>query len=160
MLTTLLAAAVVSFFEGTISRWAALAVFLPMISAVGGNAGMQALTVIVRGLALGDVTPGDAMRAVRKELAIGLANGIVLGCLIGLLAFGWKESLLLGIVAGAAMLLNQIVGTLSGVAVPFGLRKCGIDPALASSIFVTTITDVIGFLVFLGLAALAIAKFG
>ena len=156
MLTTLLAAAVVSFFEATISRWAALVVFLPMISAVGGNAGMQALTVIVRGLALGDVAPGDAMRAVRKELAIGLANGVVLGLAIGLLAFGWKGSLLLGSIAGAAMMLNQVVGALSGVAVPFGLRRCGIDPAMASSIFVTTITDVIGFLVFLGFAAMAL----
>lgn len=160
MLTTMLAAAVVSFFEETISRWAVLVVFLPMISAVGGNAGMQTLTVIVRGLALGDVAPGDAMRAVRKELAIGLANGLALGFLIGLLAFGWKGSLVLGAVAGTAMLLNQMVGTLSGVAVPFGLRKCGVDPALASSIFVTTITDVIGFLVFLGLAALAMGRLG
>ena len=159
MVTTLLAAAVVSFFEETISRWAALVVFLPMISAVGGNAGMQTLTVIVRGLALGDVTPGDAMRAVRKELLIGLSNGVVLGCLIGLLAFGWKESLLLGALAGTAMLLNQVIGTLSGVAIPFGLRRCGIDPALASSIFVTTITDVIGFLVFLGLATVAMRLF-
>jgi magnesium transporter len=156
MLTTLLAATVVSFFEATISRWAALVVFLPMISAVGGNAGMQALTVIVRGLALGDVAPGDAMRAMRKELAIGLANGVVLGLAIGLLAFGWKGSLLLGSIAGAAMMLNQVIGALSGVAVPFGLRRCGIDPAMASSIFVTTITDVIGFLVFLGFAAMAL----
>lgn len=160
MLTTLLAAAVVSFYEETISRWAALVVFLPMISAVGGNAGMQALTVIVRGLALGDVAPGDAMHAVRKELAIGLANGLALGCLIGLLAFGWKGSLILGAVSGAAMLLNQMVGTLSGVVVPFGLRKCGIDPALASSIFVTTITDMIGFLIFLGLATIAMRAYG
>lgn len=160
MLSTLLAAAIVSFFEDTISRWAALVIFLPIISAVGGNAGMQALTVIVRGLALGDIAPGDAMRAVRKELAIGLANGVALGCGIGLLAFGWKQSLVLGIISGAAMLFNQIVGTMSGVAVPFGLRKCGIDPAMASSIFVTTITDVVGFLVFLGLAAAAMQAFG
>jgi magnesium transporter len=160
MFTTLLAAAVVSFYEETIARWAALVVFLPMISAVGGNAGMQALTVVVRGLALGDVAPGDAMRAVRKELAIGLANGVALGCLIGLLAFGWKGSLILGVISGAAMLLNQMVGTLSGVAVPFGLRKCGIDPALASSIFVTTLTDMIGFLIFLGLATAAMRAYG
>ncbi len=160
MLTTLLAGAVVSFFEETISRWAVLVVFLPMISAVGGNAGMQALTVVIRGLALGEVTPGDALRAARKELAIGLANGFVLGSAIGLLAFGWKGSLPLGLVAGTAMLLNQVAGTLSGVAVPFGLRRCGIDPALASSIFVTTITDLIGFLVFLGLAAAAMQAFG
>ena len=160
MLTTLLAAAVVSFFEETIARWAALVMFLPMISAVGGNAGMQAVTVIVRGLALGDVAPGDASRAVRKELAIGLANGFVLGVLIGVLAFGWKGSLVLGAVAGLAMLLNQIAGTLAGVAVPFGLRKCGIDPALASSIFVTTLTDMIGFLIFLGLATAALRTYG
>jgi magnesium transporter len=156
MLTTLLAGAVVSLFEATISRWAALVVFLPMISAVGGNAGMQVLTVIVRGLALGDVAPGDAMRAVRKELAIGVTNGMVLGVVIGLLAFGWKGSLVLGLVAGAAMLLTQVIGALSGLAVPFGLRRCGVDPAMASSIFVTTITDVIGFLVFLGFAAMAL----
>jgi magnesium transporter len=151
---------VVSFFEDTIARWAALVAFLPMISAVGGTAGMQALTVIVRGLALGEVVDGDAMRAVRKELAIGLANGLVLGFAIGLLAFGWKGSILLGVVAAVAMLLNQIVGALSGVAIPFGLRRCGVDPALASSIFVTTLTDVIGFLVFLGLAALAMRIYG
>ena len=159
MLTTLLAAAVVSFFETTIAQWAALVVFLPMISAVGGNAGMQSLTVVVRGLAVGDVAPGDSMRAIRKELAIGLTNGFVLGLAIGLLAFGWKGSLLLGLVAGAAMMLNQVIGALSGVAVPFGLHKCGIDPAMASSIFVTTITDVVGFLVFLGLAALVLRAF-
>ena len=95
----------------------------------------------------------------RVKLAIGLANGFVLGAAIGLLAFGWKGSLLLGMVAGTAMLLNQIVGTLTGVAVPFGLRRCGIDPALASSIFVTTLTDVIGFLIFLGLAAAAMRAY-
>ena len=84
----------------------------------------------------------------------------IFGLAIGVLAFGWKGSVLLGVVAAAAMLLNQIVGALSGVAIPFGLRRCGIDPALASSIFVTTITDVIGFLVFLGLAALAMRVYG
>lgn len=153
MFTTLLAAAVVSYFETTIAQWAALVMFLPMISAVGGNAGMQALTVVVRGMAVGEVTRGDAFRAMRKELAIGLVNGFVLGVAIGLLALGWKHSLVLGVVAATAMMLNQMVGTLSGVAVPFGLRRLGVDPALASSIFVTTITDVIGFLVFLGFAA-------
>jgi magnesium transporter len=159
MVTTLSAAAVVSVFEQTISRWTALVIFLPLISAIGGNAGMQALTVIIRSLALGEVTAGDAIRALRKELAIGLINGIVLGLAIGLLAFGWKGSLLLGGVAGAAMFLNLIVGTLSGVAIPLGLRKCGVDPALASSIFLTTITDLMGFLVFLGLATAALRAF-
>ena len=158
--TALLAATVVSYFEGTIARWTALVVFLPLISAVAGNAGIQALTVIIRALALGEVMPGDAGRALRKELAIGLINGCVLGLLIGFIGFGWKGSLLLGAVAGAAMLVNQVLGALSGVAIPFGLRWCKVDPALASGIFVTTLTDIIGFLVFLGLAAMAIRAFG
>lgn len=160
LITALGAATVVSFFEGTISRWTALVAFLPLICAVAGNAGNQALTVIIRSLALGEVAPGDAMRALRKELFIGAANGFVLALAIGLIAFGWKGSVLLGVVAGTAMLLNQILGALAGVAVPFGLKWCKVDPALASSIFVTALTDTMGFLVFLGLAALAIWRFG
>ncbi len=156
----LLAATVVSRFEDTISRWTALVVFLPLISAVAGNAGVQALTVIIRGLALGDVVRGDAARVLRKELSIGLVNGVGLGLALGLIGYLWKGSLVLGIVAGAAMGLNQVVGVLSGVLVPFGLRYCKIDPAMASSIFVTTLTDILGFLVFLGLAAFALRTFG
>ncbi|HOY59480.1 MAG TPA: magnesium transporter, partial [Verrucomicrobiota bacterium] len=156
----LLAATVVSRFEDTISRWTALVVFLPLISAVAGNAGVQALTVIIRGLALGDVVRGDAVRILRKELGIGLVNGVGLGLALGLIGYLWKGSLVLGIVAGAAMGLNQLVGVLSGVLVPFGLRYCKIDPAMASSIFVTTLTDILGFLVFLGLAAFALRAFG
>jgi len=155
LLTALGASAVVSLFENTLARWTALMIFLPLIASVAGNAGNQALTVIIRALALGDVAPGDAFRALRKELAIGLSNGLLLGLAIGLLAFGWKGSLILGVVTGLAMSLNQVIGALSGVAVPFGLRRCGIDPALASSILVTTITDTMGFLVFLGLATLS-----
>ena len=158
--TALGAATVVSFFESTISRWTALVAFLPLICAVAGNAGNQALTVIIRSLALGEVAPGDALRALRKELFIGARNGVVLALAIGLIAFGWKGSVLLGAVAGTAMLLNQILGALAGVAVPFGLKWCKVDPALASSIFVTALTDTMGFLVFLGLATLAIRAFG
>lgn len=158
--TALLAATVVGLFEETIARWTALVVFLPLISAVAGNAGVQSLTVIIRGLALGEVGAGDAARIVRKELAIGMANGVALGLLLGLIGFGWKGSLLLGAVAGTAMLVNQVVGALSGVLVPFGLRACRIDPATASGIFVTTITDILGFLVFLGLAAAASRTLG
>jgi magnesium transporter len=157
--TALGAATVVSFFEGTISRWTSLVAFLPLICAVAGNAGNQALTVIIRSLALGEVGPGDPLRAMRKELFIGASNGVVLALAIGLIAFGWKGSLLLGAVAGTAMLLNQILGALAGVGVPFGLKWCKVDPALASSIFVTALTDTIGFLVFLGLATLAIRMF-
>lgn len=158
--TALGGAAVVGLFEDTISRWTALVVFLPLISAVAGNAGNQALTVIIRGFALGELTMGDAFRVMRKELAVGLVNGFALGVAIGVIGFGWKGSLMLGTVAGVAMLVNQLIGALSGVVVPFGLKSCKVDPALASSIFVTTFTDMAGFLVFLALAAAAMRMVG
>lgn len=115
---------------------------------------------IIRSLALGEVAPGDALRALRKELCIGAGNGVVLALAIGLIAFCWKGSVLLGVVAGTAMLLNQILGAFAGIAIPFGLKWCKVDPALASSIFVTTLTDTMGFLAFLGLATLALQMFG
>lgn len=158
--TALGAAAVVSFFESTLSHWTALVAFLPLICAVSGNAGNQALTVIIRSLALGEVAPGDSFRALRKELSIGAANGLVLAVAIGLIAFFWKGTVLLGLVAGTAMLLNQVIGACAGVVIPFGLRWCKIDPALAASIFVTALTDTMGFLVFLGLATMAIRTLG
>jgi magnesium transporter len=159
LITALGAATVVSIFENTVSRWTALVAFLPLICAVAGNAGNQALTVIIRSLALGEVAPGDGVRALRKELFIGAANGFVLALAIGLIAFGWKGSVLLGVVAGSAMLLNQIIGALSGVAIPFALKWFKVDPALASSILVTALTDTMGFLVFLGTATLAMRNF-
>ena len=159
LITALGAATVVSIFENTVSRWTALVAFLPLICAVAGNAGNQALTVIIRSLALGEVAPGDGVRALRKELFIGAANGFVLALAIGLIAFGWKGSVLLGVVAGCAMLLNQIIGALSGVAIPFALKWLKVDPALASSILVTALTDTMGFLVFLGTATLAMRNF-
>ena len=159
LITALGAATVVSIFENTVSRWTALVAFLPLICAVAGNAGNQALTVIIRSLALGEVAPGDALRALRKELFIGAANGLVLALAIGLIAFAWKGSVLLGIVAGSAMLLNQIIGALSGVVIPFALKWFKVDPALASSILVTALTDTMGFLVFLGTATLAMRTF-
>ncbi|MGV3774069.1 MAG: magnesium transporter [Verrucomicrobiales bacterium] len=159
LLTAFGAASVVSIFESTVARWTALVAFLPLICAVAGNAGNQALTVVIRSLALGEVTPGDGARALKKELFIGIANGSALATAIGLIAFAWKGSLLLGIVAGAAMWLNQIIGAVSGVAIPFVLRWAKVDPALASSILVTAVTDTMGFLVFLGTAAFAIQIF-
>ena len=155
--TSMFAALVVGFFEPTISRWTALVVFLPLISAVAGNAGIQGLTVMVRGIALGQLDKGDAMRVLRKECAIGIVNGLVLGIAIGLIGYIWKGSALLGVVAGVAMAVNQIIGATLGVLAPLTMRSCGIDPALASSIFVTTFTDILGFLVFLGLAAAAMS---
>lgn len=154
--TAFLAAIVVSFFEETIAEYAALAVFLPIVAGQGGNAGMQTLTVIIRDLALGELSPGDGRRALAKELILGLINGAAIGLVVGLIGYLWKGSPMLGVVAGLAMVFNQLAAALSGVMIPFGLKWMKVDPALASSIFLTTVTDVAGFFVFLGLAAIAL----
>lgn len=154
--TAFAAAAVVGVFESTIAQWTALAIFLPIIAGQGGNAGMQTLTIIIRDLALGELPPGEGRRALGKELILGWANGLAIGLIVGLAGYLWKGSLALGLVAGAAMVLNQVAAALSGVLIPLGLRACRVDPALASSIFLTTVTDVAGFFFFLGLAALVL----
>ena len=155
--TALLAAIVVGYFEDTIQKWTALAIFLPIIAGQGGNAGMQTLTVVIRDMALGEVTQGDGMKVLIKETLLGICNGIAIGIVVGLIGWWWKSSALLGVVAGAAMILNQIAAGLAGVLIPFGLKLFRVDPALASSIFLTTVTDVAGFFFFLGLATLALS---
>jgi len=157
--TAFLAAFVVSLFQGTIAKWTALAVFLPVIAGQGGNAGMQTLTVIVRDLALGEISSGDGRRALAKELMLGLINGLAIGLAVGLVGWLWGTPAL-GLVAFAAMVLNQLSAAFAGVAIPFSLKALKVDPALASSIFVTTVTDVAGFFFFLGLAVLAMRWFG
>lgn len=154
--TAFLAAFVVGLFENTIAKWTALAIFLPIVAGQGGNAGMQTLTVIIRDMALGELTPGDGRRALLKEMVLGMINGIAIGVAVGLIGWWWKGSPELGLVAGAAMVLNQLAAAMSGVLIPFGLKWCKVDPAMASSIFLTTVTDVAGFFFFLGLAALAL----
>jgi len=154
--TAFLAAAVVNLFESTIAKWTVLAVFLPVIAGQGGNAGMQTLTVIIRDLALGELTTGDGRKALFKELLLGLVNGLAVGLVVGIVGYLWKGSAALGLVAAGAMVLNQLSAALAGVAIPFGLKALRVDPALASSIFVTTVTDVAGFFFFLGLAMLAL----
>jgi magnesium transporter len=158
--TAFLAALMIGLFENTIAQWTALAVFLPIVAGQGGNAGMQTLTVIIRDLALGELAPGDGRRALRKEIILGLLNGLAIGIVVGLIGWWWKGSLTLGLVAGAAMLLNQLAGAMSGVLIPLGLRALRLDPALASSIFLTTVTDVGGFFFFLGLATLGLKWLG
>jgi magnesium transporter len=154
--TAFMAAAVVGFFESTIAQWTALAVFLPIVAGQGGNAGMQTLTVIIRDMALGELNPGDGRKALFKEITLGLINGVAIGLVVGTVGYLWKGDPRLGWVAGGAMMLNQLAAALSGVLIPFGLKFLKIDPAMASSIFVTTVTDVMGFFFFLGLAALAL----
>jgi magnesium transporter len=153
--TAFLAAAVVGLFEETIAAWTALAIFLPIVAGQGGNAGAQTLTVIIRDMALGEISKGDGRKALAKEAFLGLANGLVIGLIVGVISYAWKSSFDLGIVVAISMVLNMIAAGISGVLVPYTLRAFKIDPALASSIIMTTVTDVAGFFFFLGLAALA-----
>jgi magnesium transporter len=156
MATAFLAAAVVSRFEGVIAQAAVLAAFMPVVAGQGGNAGTQTLTFIVRSLALGEVSFANARRTLLRELFIGVCNGVAIGTLVGVIGFLWQSSAALGVVVGVAMLGNLILASLAGVLVPLALKALKIDPALASSIFVTTVTDVCGFALFLGLGATAL----
>lgn len=149
-------AAVVSLFEGTIQQWAILAAFMPIVAGLGGNAGMQSLTVFVRALALGEIGWETGMRAVGKELAAGTMNGLANGLIAGLIAWIWTRDLVLAGVIVIAMAIAMMVASTLGGLVPLLLDRFRLDPAVSSSIFVTTITDIAGFFAFLGLASLAI----
>jgi magnesium transporter len=157
--TALLAGLVVSFFEGTVQRVAVLAVFMPIIAGMGGNAGIQTLTLIVRSIALGEISLRDSWRALGREALVGLINGLCFGLLVGLVAWLWQGLPILGAIAAVAMLANMLAAALAGTLVPLLLRRLGADPALASGVIVTTFTDVTGYSAFLGLATLLIAYF-
>jgi magnesium transporter len=152
--TAFMAASVVALFEGTISKITALAVFMPIVAGMGGNAATQTLTVIVRGIALGEVSWGNARKALLKEAVVGIGNGLVLGVVAAGVAWATRGNATLGLVLGMAMIINMFVAATAGTLVPLGLRAVNIDPALASSVFITTLTDVFGFFSFLGLATL------
>jgi magnesium transporter len=154
--TAVLASVVIGFFEGTIQQVVALAVLMPIVASMGGNAGTQTLTVAVRALAMKDLTQANIRRFVSKELAVGLLNGVLFAVLVGGVAWAWFGSLLIGLVIAAAMVVNMVVAGLFGTLIPITLDRLKIDPAIASSVFLTTVTDVIGFLAFLGLAALVL----
>jgi magnesium transporter len=152
--TALLAGWVVSRFDRTIQALPVMAAFVPIIGGQGGNAGIQTLTLIVRSLALGEIALRDSWRTLLRELAIGLFNGLIFGFCIGAIGLIWQGNLVLGLVVGGAMLLNLIAAAIAGTLVPLGLRLLKIDPALASGVIVTTVTDVTGFFCLLGLATL------
>jgi magnesium transporter len=152
--TAFLAALVVGLFEDTIDELAAVAMFMPVVAGMGGNAGMQTLTVIVRGIALGELTWTNARKALVKEIAVGIGNGIVLGVVAALIAWAMRENIALGLVLGASMIINMFVAATAGTLVPLGLRAANVDPALASSVFITTLTDICGFFAYLGLATM------
>ncbi len=160
LVTAFLAASVVAAFEGTIQQATALAVFMPIVAGMGGNAATQTLTVIVRGLALGELSWPNARKTLIKEASIGLGNGVVLGVVGGLVAWVTKGNPVLGLLLGMAMVCNMLVATTAGTLVPLGLKAIKVDPALASSVFITTFTDVVGFASFLGLATIFIRYLG
>ena len=153
LVSAILASLVIAQFEATITQLVALAVLMPIVASMGGNAGTQSLTVAVRALATRDLTASNMWRVVRREVVVGLLNGLAFAVVMGVVGFLWFGSAALGGVIAAAMVVNLIVAGLAGTLVPIVLDRFGVDPALASGAFVTTVTDVIGFFAFLGLAA-------
>lgn len=157
LVTANISAGVIGLFAGTIGALVALAALMPIVASMGGNAGTQSLTVAVRALATKDLTQSNAARVVRRELLVGLVNGVCLAAVMGLVAWAlYGGNPLLGVVIAAAMVINLGVAALAGVLVPLMLDRLKLDPALASGTFVTTMTDVIGFFAFLGLATLVL----
>ena len=156
MLTAVLASVVIGFFESTIQRIVALAVLMPIVASMGGNAGTQTVVLVVRGLALGTITKGNTRRVLLKELAVGVVNSLLWALAVAVIAMVWYKSPALAAVIALAMVVNLVFAALSGVLIPLGLRRVGVDPAIASGVILTTVTDVVGFLAFLGLAAMVL----
>ncbi|MBC8060274.1 MAG: magnesium transporter [Clostridiaceae bacterium] len=154
LVTAMLAGATVGIFSDTIDKVVILAAFNPIIAGMGGNAGTQSLTLIVRGIALGEFTKENAKKVFRKEALVGLVNGLAIGGVVAAIGMLWAHKPMFGVVVGVSMLGNMCVATIVGYLVPVTLRKLKVDPALASAVFVTTFTDVCGFFFFLGLATL------
>ena len=155
--TAILASLVIGLFDATLEEMVALAILMPIVASMGGNAGTQTLTITVRALATKELTAYNAFRTLRKEFAVGLLNGVVFAVLAGVVVVIWFNHLdvryLLGGIIAGAMIINMMVAGIAGVALPLMLDRMGIDPAVASGVFVTTVTDVIGFFAFLGLAS-------
>lgn len=152
--TAILASVVIGAFDATIEQMVALAVLMPIVASMGGNAATQTMTVAVRALATKDLSPVNARRIIGREALVGLINGFIFALLLAVVAYVWFGSPMLGAIIAVAMVINMAVAALAGILVPMGLERAGVDPAIASSVFVTTVTDVVGFFAFLGLAAL------
>lgn len=156
LVTAVAASAVIGLFDATIEQMVALAVLMPIVASMGGNAGTQTLTVTVRALATKDVSAANAARLVGKEGVVGLANGVVFALITGTVVLLWFGDVRLAAVIGGAMVVNMVVAGLAGILIPLGLDRLGIDPAIAATVFLTTVTDVVGFFIFLGLAAVVL----
>jgi magnesium transporter len=152
--TAFIAASVVAVFEPTISKVTALAIFMPIVAGMGGNAATQTLAVIVRGIALGELTWGNTRSALMKEVMVGLGNGVATGLVAAAVVWITRGNPMLGMILGMAMIINMFVAAAAGTLIPLALRALKVDPALASSVFITTLTDVFGFLSFLGLGTI------
>jgi magnesium transporter len=152
LITAILASLVIGLFDQTIQAYVALAVLMPIVASMGGNAGTQSLTIMVRQIALGELSWHEAKGAIRQEVIVSLLNGLIFAVAMGLVAMLWYHDARLGIVIGLAMVINLVFAGFFGTIIPLGLKRAGIDPAVASSVLLTTVTDVVGFFAFLGLA--------
>ena len=154
LFTAIAASFVIAIFESSLRQVVALAILMPIVASMGGNAGTQTLTVAVRALALREITRANALRVIGKEFVVGAINGLIFAVIIGTIASYWFEMPLLGFVIAAAMILNLVIACLSGILIPLILDKTGVDPAIASTVLLTTITDIFGFFTFLGLGTI------
>ena len=154
LVTAILASLVIGLFEDTLQTVVALAILMPIVASMGGNAGTQSLTVVVRQLALGDIAKHDAFRTIKKEVVLSLANGLIFAIIMGIIASIWFDKGMLGIVIGLSMIINLLSAGFFGAMVPLLLKKMEVDPAIGSTVVLTTVTDVVGFFSFLGLATL------
>ena len=156
LVTSIAASMVIAQFEMAIAQIVALAVLMPIVASMGGNAGTQSLTVAVRAIATKDLTGANVWRVIRREVLVGLVNGIIFAIVMGIVGLIWFGSPALGYVIAAAMVVNMVVAGFAGTVIPVILDRVGVDPALASGAFVTTVTDIVGFFAFLGLAAMVL----
>ncbi|MEM9577462.1 MAG: magnesium transporter [Pseudomonadota bacterium] len=156
LLTAIAASLVIAIFEDALAKIVALAVLMPIVASMGGNAGTQSLTVAVRSLATKDLTGANVLRVIRREVLVGLINGLVFAVVMGIVGLIWFGSPAIGYVIAIAMVVNLVVAGLAGTVIPVLMDRAGVDPALASGTFVTTVTDVVGFFVFLGLGAMVL----
>lgn len=156
LLTAIMASGVIGLFQGAIEKVVALAILMPIIASMGGIAGSQTLTLAVRGIALGEISSTNAKWLLIKEVSVGLFNGIIWAVVMGAVALLWFNNTALALLAASAILINLICAALVGATVPMGLKRMGVDPAIAGGVVLTTITDIVGFFTFLGLAALSL----
>ncbi len=154
LVTAFLASWVIGLFDATIEKVVALAVLMPIVASMGGIAGTQTLTLMIRGIALGQVSASNAWGLLRKEVLVSLVNGVLWAVVVAIVAIAWFHNVTLGVVIGMAIVVNLLVAAIAGALIPLGLQKLGADPALAGGVVLTTVTDVVGFMAFLGLATL------